>query len=642
MLKRFLIVLAVLVLGFCSPGLMTVKAEDSSIGLVISPPIKEQSVKPGASFSDVIKVTNQNATSTMQVDVSVKDFVAKGEDGGQNFVDPLTTDTGYSLGKWVTIETSFTLNPNETKDVQYTVNVPVGAEAGGHYGTIFFTPKVTSTLSTSGVITVPQIGSLLLLTVPGQINYSGNIKEFLVSKNLYLDSKNTVNFLTRFENLSNVHVKPMGDIAIANTLGKNVANLKFNEGLGNVLPNSIRKFDNTWQNKYGFGRYKADLDLTFADNKTAVATIVFWIIPWKETAGVIILIILLVWAGLHLSWRRSQASAANQATPELIDEVKELKDEIKKLESEEQVTKPKVVAAVVTPETIPVATPVAVPVVTPVTTPVVVPVAVPETVPVVAPEGNIEGGSVKTAEDDQPTSVLGQVAANEVVESNGVASPNSISVGALEIDKFSATSLEQLRGQTIDVDYGGNGRFSFNNQEIELNAPSNLPMDNNPRTLALTLDSFNLIQGSLPVFNVEFPKLVDDCYEFGGWINKNKPELLAMLDKALEVVGLRNDSINKSNMQDIVEKLYQSRDQILIGEDEDEKCRICAYRDTPEALGGRYYYEAIRFAGGGVAVSEVSKEGIAENAVDWYRKKEEVSTLEKTKTEEIKSVKINS
>jgi hypothetical protein len=57
----------------------------------------------------------------------------------------------------------------------------------------------------------------------------------------------------------------------------------------------VRKFDATWSDKFGFGRYKAEMALRYGTPATAggngkqslVASTYFWIIPWKIVLPVI-------------------------------------------------------------------------------------------------------------------------------------------------------------------------------------------------------------------------------------------------------------------------------------------------------------------------------------------------------------------
>ena len=190
---------------------------------------------------------------------------------------------------------------------------------------IFFSPSLSlSNQSTSNsVLAIPKVGALILFTVPGAINYNGGIKSFeagkkngdaFAAKKLFINSNNVIDYLTKFQNTSTNHVKPLGDIVIKNMFGKEVGKLKVNEKEGNVLPDSIRKFENQSEIKHGFGMYDASVTLAYGDNKNTTTTLSFWIVPWKETAGAVVLIIILVWIIKNVSWKRKN-NHNNQSNP---------------------------------------------------------------------------------------------------------------------------------------------------------------------------------------------------------------------------------------------------------------------------------------------------------------------------------------
>lgn len=300
---------------FCLALVLPVRAATPDVnGIIVSPPLTEKELTPGTVFTDTIKITNPNQSTPLLVDVTVNDFSAKGEDGQQNFSEPGEETSSFALSKWITVLQEFTIEPNESKEISYSITVPANAEPGGKYGVIFFSPSIPgSPASGNSVIAIPKIGALLLMTVPGQITYDGKIVEFSANKKLYIDSNNVVNFLTRFNNLSAAHVKPQGNIVIKNTLGKEVASIPVNEKSGNVLPDSIRKFENTWQKKWGFGYYKASVNLTYATGKNATAKLTFWIIPWKATGIAILVLVILFFIIRNIHWGRPKPQPSHNA-----------------------------------------------------------------------------------------------------------------------------------------------------------------------------------------------------------------------------------------------------------------------------------------------------------------------------------------
>ena len=303
--KTFIIVLSLIFL-ISIFSYFTINAQESneSTGLTISSPVVEKTINKGEKVSGTIKLTNES-NKDLKITVSKKDFTAENEEGAAKLSDP-KANKAFSLGAWVDVTDGFDLKSKELKEVSYTISVPENAEPGGHYGSIVFSPSLLNPTAFEGSSTTitSEIGTLILVSVPGEINYGAKLVEFSTAKKFYTNSSNLVEFITRFQNLSTVHVKPKGTISIKNMFGKNVIVLVVNENEGNALPGSIRKFSNDWEKKYGFGFYKATVNLSYSESKNISSSLIFWIIPWKETLVVIILIALISYILSKLEWKK--------------------------------------------------------------------------------------------------------------------------------------------------------------------------------------------------------------------------------------------------------------------------------------------------------------------------------------------------
>lgn len=79
--------------------------------------------------------------------------------------------TVNSLASWISFETNdlFTIAPKWNRKINYTINTPSGAIPGGHYGAIFFNSPENSNVTGGSISMNRRIGSLLLVTVPGDI-----------------------------------------------------------------------------------------------------------------------------------------------------------------------------------------------------------------------------------------------------------------------------------------------------------------------------------------------------------------------------------------------------------------------------------------------------------------------------------------
>jgi hypothetical protein len=91
-----------------------------------------------------------------------------------------------------------------------------------------------------------------------------------------------VDFVVRVKNEGSVHERVQGTIEVTNIFGKKVGSVKVNDKGGNVLPDSIRKFEQQLSSKRLFGLYTAKLNLSYLNGgKKLNASVGFWVIPWK-------------------------------------------------------------------------------------------------------------------------------------------------------------------------------------------------------------------------------------------------------------------------------------------------------------------------------------------------------------------------
>ena len=266
-------------------------------GLTISPPISELTLDPGKRIEQTIRLTNPTS-SIVEVYPKTMDFAAAGEGGEPTFFERGSENEKFSLASWIDFSQSkIALAPEQVVEFKYTINVPLGAEPGGHYGVVFFaTEPPENEVGSSQVALGSMIGSLVLVRVPGQIVEKGFLESFKADQKIYFSHKK-ISLATRVSNLGNIHFKPKGSIKIKNLLGAEFEPLTFNEQSGNVLPDSTRRFENMWQaNWFSVGPYKANLVLEYGqDSKNLASEATFWIIPWWLIIIVFLLTVLIIY-----------------------------------------------------------------------------------------------------------------------------------------------------------------------------------------------------------------------------------------------------------------------------------------------------------------------------------------------------------
>ncbi len=309
------------------PNPLQAADENPGFGYTVGPPVVEYTAERGQTVNGVVKV---NDYSPIEVTLypQVADFAAKDETGQPTFYDA-NPNSKYSLSSWIKFsEEPVIFAIGELKAIPYQIVVPEDAEPGGHYGVLFFSTKSPNNVKEgeAKVVANMKVGQLILVTVPGEIKTEGIVETFKTkhfwnffpqvkySNEKFFNFSHNIDFITRIQNVGNVHFKPAGKIEIKNLFGQKVGSEVVNEIKGNILPDSTRKFDNTWKAKwYQFGYFKANLDLSYGTPEQSFQDRTgFLIIPWWLII-IVILVILLLWRMLAKKKKRKKEQLNNKS-----------------------------------------------------------------------------------------------------------------------------------------------------------------------------------------------------------------------------------------------------------------------------------------------------------------------------------------
>jgi len=286
--------------------------------LTVSPVRIELIGDPGTVVEDEFILTNeQKETRTFYS--SFENFEATGETGTPSFVPG-----EEGLATWIETVSSVSLGPGEEKEVPYTITIPQDADPGGYFAAIFWGTSPPKNEEGGQVSIGAKVGILILLRVSGEIEEGGGILEFSTKDKQKFFSALPVQFAYRFQNGGDDRIRPEGEITIKNMFGKTLAILPANRSEGNVLPQSIRKFEIIWEkedkedsskeetaedkegfltglkrewNNFAFGRYTAELNLEYGtEGETAQASFSFFIIPWRILTIILFILVVLVFS----------------------------------------------------------------------------------------------------------------------------------------------------------------------------------------------------------------------------------------------------------------------------------------------------------------------------------------------------------
>lgn len=323
--------------------------EAARLGMSVSPQIFELDVFPGESISQKIKVGNLSEVA-MPITVRVVDFTAE-ENSGEMLFDEVSQDPSIASRKWFEIENpDLILEPEERREVKFSINVPENAEPGGHYSIVIFEPRLPSFYFepyelppgfeewTPAPRAIPVVGVLFLLSVKTlslepEIQQKLEIVEFslpkeeriLVLENIFskiaaniaqaaeftITEKPPSKFILRIKNNDIYHIKPFGKVLIYNIFGKKVGETEIPKRT--VLPGKTRAFpvefspeipaelkwlpasiSNFLVQNFFVGKYQAKLEL----QPNAPAVLTFFSFPWKFWLSFILIFGLLIFSTL--------------------------------------------------------------------------------------------------------------------------------------------------------------------------------------------------------------------------------------------------------------------------------------------------------------------------------------------------------
>lgn len=222
----------------------------------VSPPSFEINATTDSTINNSIKVDNLSSFP-LKIKATAQNFVAYGEGGQVNITEEEST---YAISRWINIEKSEQIvGPNNSAIYNFTIKIPKNAEAGSHYGAIVFATIPDKNIEGAGAAVSQEIGSLILIKLPGNVFEDARLLKFSSNKKVYQDPKITFNAL--LENRGNVHIKPYGFINITNIFGQKVKNFEVKGR--NILPGSQRLFDEEIKfNPIGF--FNAEITLLYS------------------------------------------------------------------------------------------------------------------------------------------------------------------------------------------------------------------------------------------------------------------------------------------------------------------------------------------------------------------------------------------
>lgn len=277
-------------------------AQTASVGgnaLKISPVREDITMDPGTTKTVDIFLTNLTSVPA-QLRGVINDFTASGDESGHPniILDENQSAPSHSLKQFVDPISNFTLGAGAQRTIKVTIRVPKGAAGGGYYGAVRFYPQ--SAPGDKSLNLTASVGSIILLKVNGAISEKMNVASFDVRRGdnaafFFTSNKNLTN-VVRFQNLGNIQLEPFGKMQLKR-FGKVVGEYEVNtlDPKGNVLPDSIRRFDTKLSKLNSFGKFTLEGNFGYGSTGQLVtAKATFYVVPvaYIVVAGVLLVLLI--------------------------------------------------------------------------------------------------------------------------------------------------------------------------------------------------------------------------------------------------------------------------------------------------------------------------------------------------------------
>lgn len=245
-----ILVLIMILLSFVPISKVSAK-DDASKGLTISPLRTELNINPGISIDGLLTVTN-STNSMIEVNLGAEEFNVVNERYDYSF----SPNSGVS--KWITFkEERITLAIGGKKQIQYSVSVPINAEPGGRYVSIF--ASTAAQLNDAKVSSIQRVSSLLYITVVGDVTKIGKLLSINSPKILKKDSV----YVFLIQNNGTTHFVSRYSVAVKNLFDNEDIVGQSSDSL--ILPGTIKSVSGTIPTPKLPGLYRAIYQLGLGD-----------------------------------------------------------------------------------------------------------------------------------------------------------------------------------------------------------------------------------------------------------------------------------------------------------------------------------------------------------------------------------------
>ncbi|MDB5161781.1 MAG: hypothetical protein JWM52_289 [Candidatus Saccharibacteria bacterium] len=274
MIRFFLPVLSLILSPFLFSQPLHAQSITSERQITISPLRTELTLAAGTSNTGTLRLYN-TGKQDLYIQMNTQLFTIADSDYNYSF------DENNAVNQWVRYSpANFSLEAGKSLDIQYSVNVPLSASVGDKYFMMFAS---TTPSQSAAIKTAERVGSIVYLTVPGDITRTGKL---LSLRSPLLATKDTT-WSANIQNAGSSLFRSHYTVSVQTLWGQEV-NKQEDSAL--ILSNSIRLVSNNLEMPSWLGVYKVAYTFELGDSNpiTETHTLIYAPIP-----QVVLLLVLL-------------------------------------------------------------------------------------------------------------------------------------------------------------------------------------------------------------------------------------------------------------------------------------------------------------------------------------------------------------
>ncbi len=223
------------------------------------------------------------------------------------------------ISRWITFKdndgnyvkkANYTIEPDNSVEINYRINTPDNIPAGGQYAVIF-AHTLTSSVSASGIRTEASPGLVVYgRSTEGAVDTSSEISDLKIEQSITENGITRNNFYAsaKVKNNGNVDFNAIGKMKVDSIIGFSSYETPDNRGRISVIPESELVVSDEWEESPSFGIYKVTWTVTASESTETIEKVVFLIPPLAIILTIIVLTFIVIWIIMASRKRKERRS----------------------------------------------------------------------------------------------------------------------------------------------------------------------------------------------------------------------------------------------------------------------------------------------------------------------------------------------